>query len=869
MARLNPFIRPVVAAFALSASFACGGGSCGGCSSNPDYVYPSRQDVDTLPVPDAVKVRLTRDGVQFLEDALPALMAQALADQGGQNGALVIDVPGTTFPFNQDPIEGSITIADGENGTPNSTATVYTEAFDERLSLSLTDDRDGLRITITDLQIGLDVIAAGDVGLSIFGQRLTGIDAACVLGNGNSGPPAHAVRVTVDIDLYPSVDNAHMLDFDISMRNFSIDGFDVRVHAGTDWQCADGDLCLPWFLGGQCLDNSSFECEEVLCPALDGLFNIGENLFDLLEPALSPLFADLGEALVNNLAPETPLRSDMQMETGALIADLASLRRANPLGVHTAAMPGAFAVDCDDRAPGECEDSEHAGMDIALQLGFEAVVDAPEEFPNGCVRIGDTLPQFPAPEPYALPPTWTDGNGDPQNYAIGMALSEAGLNQLGWSLFTSGTLCIDLASAEIGLLTGNSMTLNSGMFGLLAGEILAIAGPTAPVMVRLRPTSSPVFDILPGAGPNDDQMKLTLSEFKMEVFVGVDRRFIRAFATLLDMDMTLRLSPEADENGEPIVVIQVSDGPNVGNFQMVYDEPIAGSDLGSTLPALLDVVLGTLLQDALRFDVNLGEALTDALGVPVAAAITHVETRGDEGSELALYTSLRAGEAIPMRSAMDPVIAHIDEGSLLERKGQRWVATGRLAVQLANTEGLEYSTRVDGGPWRVWTQPDADGVLWVRQPRLMLGASHRVELRVRHVGDWSETPQLLPPLFVNTDAYAPTLSVLPKPEGWQIAIDDLGGTDGVVLLVRSEDDDQFSALDSADIERDDLQPGERLEIVAQDRFGRRSAPVHVDRPRPGTERDLPPQAASGCNGTGLGSWLLLLPLWGLRRRRLT
>jgi len=189
-----------------------------------------------------------------------------------------------------------------------------------------------------------------------------------------------------------------------------------------------------------------------------------------------------------------------------------------------------------------------------------------------------------------------------------------------------------------------------------------------------------------------------------------------------------------------------------------------------------------------------------------------------------------------------------------------------LAVQVANTDGLEYSSRVDGGPWRVWTEPGVDGVLWVRQPRLMLGASHRVELRVRHVGDWSETPRMLPPLFVNTDAYAPTLSVLPKPEGWQIAIDDLGGTDGVELLVRGEDDEQFRPLASADIDRADLQPGERLEIVAQDRFGRRSTPVHVDRPRPGTDRQLPPQATSGCDGTGLGAWLLLLPLW-LRRRR--
>ena len=35
----------------------------------------------------------------------------------------------------------------------------------------------------------------------------------------------------------------------------------------------------------------------------------------------------------------------------------------------------------------------------------------------------------------------------------------------------------------------DARALSSGMFGLLAGEIMALAGPSAPVMVRLRPTT--------------------------------------------------------------------------------------------------------------------------------------------------------------------------------------------------------------------------------------------------------------------------------------------------------------------------------------------------------------------------------------------
>ena len=46
-------------AAALILAVGCGGGGCGGCSSNEAYTYPSRPAVDTVPVADAMKLRLT------------------------------------------------------------------------------------------------------------------------------------------------------------------------------------------------------------------------------------------------------------------------------------------------------------------------------------------------------------------------------------------------------------------------------------------------------------------------------------------------------------------------------------------------------------------------------------------------------------------------------------------------------------------------------------------------------------------------------------------------------------------------------------------------------------------------------------------
>jgi hypothetical protein len=607
----------------------------------------------------------------------------------------------------------------------------------------------------------------------------------------------------------------------------------------------------------------------VLCPALNGIFNVVERLIEVIEPALTPILTQLGEFLVNNLVPPTPLLSDSQMRPGDLMADLPSLQRAKPVGIHAAAMGGAFAVNCDDRDPGACEDSDSVGMDIAMQLGFEAVVEEDAEFPAGCIQIGDELPRFSAPTPVTLPPRWEDANGNRHRYAVGFGLAESGLNQLGWALFTSGVLCIDISTADMGTLTGDASLLTTGIFGLLAGEILALAGPEAPVLIRLRPTAEPRFDMIAGAGPREPQMSMAIEQMKMEVFIGIDRRFVRAFAVMMDIDMALQLSPEADQEGNPVLVIQVADGPNVGNFEVVYDEPVAGSDLGATLPALIDLVMGNFLQDALRFEIDLGATLTEALGTPVNASVDHVEVRGAQGDELVIYANLATGERIPSTIRLMPSVIRWDRASLLARDSGVVKASGEVRLQINDHEDLAFSYRVDGGPWRSWRQADEAGWLTVGQPKLALVGRHRIELRARPNGDWRATPTNLPAVTIRTSALPPEVRLRETANGWDIFVLHAGAAGSTTLLVRWGEEEELTPLDRSFIERAELAPGSRVEIIAEDGFGRRSAParIEVGRPLPAPIAKAP-SAASGCSAVGGGS-LLLLGLLGLRRRRLT
>ena len=61
------------------------------------------------------------------------------------------------------------------------------------------------------------------------------------------------------------------------------------------------------------------------------------------------------------------------------------------------------------------------------------------------------------------------------------------MNQLTWALYSSGLICIDVDSAQIEALTGQAGLLSTGTFGLIAGEIVSIAGAMLPFWCECAP----------------------------------------------------------------------------------------------------------------------------------------------------------------------------------------------------------------------------------------------------------------------------------------------------------------------------------------------------------------------------------------------
>ena len=69
-----------------------------------------------------------------------------------------------------------------------------------------------------------------------------------------------------------------------------------------------------------------------------------ERLIEVIEPALTPVLTQLGEFIVNNLVPPTPLRVDMQMSTGDLIA-------VKPGVVYFGTEHARVYIGCDHGSP--------------------------------------------------------------------------------------------------------------------------------------------------------------------------------------------------------------------------------------------------------------------------------------------------------------------------------------------------------------------------------------------------------------------------------------------------------------------------------------------------------------------------------------
>jgi hypothetical protein len=850
-------------AVALLLSISCGGGcsgggGCGGCGDG-SYQYP----IDDPNRPDAilqnesVRVRITQDFLDFIRPQIPGL----IRSQVGQGSGVTIDSDGVVhIPI---PDADLFDIGVAEARLREGEALLWLDDIQNRLTINF-EEPNYVHLVISNLRLGVRLDLREDVAGTTSSCPIEGD-----LGPFGPGPLTHAAEVSMDAIIDPGVGPSpdYQLDVRVNVGDAEINELDVHVgDYCAESQCQD--CVLDVF--GECLDpgGTCAEC-HIFCGGLtDGLLSLATALIDLIKPLLNQLLRPVVENLVENALNDLNGNS-AKLETQISLADLAgieALKAANPMGVLIAPEPGRFPV-----------------LDRGRGLGMEITVDGGAEGPIAdCIGELDDFVATRGPVPDLM---GADMMGRP--YHVGATLASSFLNQVLYAAHRSGSLCIKLGSEDVRELTGGQFTLNASLLSILASDLAKLAEDTAPVIIELKPRKPGWVEFGSGEliGPDmngkdiyDWLIKLNLDELGVAFHVQMHDRYVRVFEVTASIFVGLNINILPDNSLE-IAVGEL----RIDKFNETFNELFPNADFAEVLPTLLDLALGAFLNQALVFDVDVTNAVSDALGgAPIYMRINELFRDGVQEDYLTLTITFSDQPGAPLSLAAQTVASLHEEPQLIERLDGVNRATGRVRLNVADPS-LEYQVRVDAGLWRIAMMPRADGTLLVDDAKLKMPGHHHIEVRARYPKDYQTLDPTPVKLEATVDPVAPRIAAEIGDTAVLARIDDTLTRDGSTLrLLARTNDDWFEAPVIAMSETSahgaidllGLGAAEAIELKAIDAAGNESRIVRL---RLGLSASEETQAGCACTATerssGSWAWSLLAALamfrsiGAVRRRR--
>lgn len=858
------------AVVSLLTAMSCGGGSCGGggCTGCGDGSYefpdgdPSRPDA--VVQDDVLRVRITQDFLDFIRPQLPAVIGSQLANQGGgmyvdANNILHIPLPDTTL--------FDIGVAEAE--MRDSEALLWLDDLTDRLDLQF-EEPNGARLTIDMIRIGLDIRLK---------ENVIGADSSCpVFGDLGSGPLKHAAEISVNALIDPGVgpDPDYDLDIRFALDAIALDDLAVDVPGGSVYcqepECQDCAVSIA----GTCLDPGG-RCNEchIFCGGItNAVVSLANSLIDLLRPLLNSLLRPVLQNIIGDVLNDLN-GSSAKIETQLDLASLAgidALRAANPIGLFAAPNPGRFPV----------VNRNGLGMEITMSSGTEAEI-AP------C--IGELDPFLPMPGPVPEPPA-TDSRNRP--YHLWTTFGSTYINQFLYTAHRSGTLCMKLSSEDIRELTGGSFTLNASLLSLLASDLSKVATDRAPVILEIKPRTPGFMELGTGEVIGMDAMgndlydwlmKLNIEDIGVAFHVFMHDRYVRVFEVTTDVFIGLNVNILPDNTLE----VEVGE-LRIDDFAEEFNELLPNADFEEILPTLLDLALGAFLNDSLRFDLDITDAVSDALGgAPIFLRVNELHRDGVQEDYLSMTLTMTSSRTTNLTLAAQTIARlHPSEDGLVERLDGVRRPTGRVRIIVGeglhydDQTALEYQVRVDGGLWRAARPARPDGTLFVEDPKLKMPGRHVIEVRSRYIGDYTSLDVTPVAIDAVVDPFAPQIRALHDADAIAIDVVDLDTLDLTKLELEARRDDGTwyavavkpwdDGTARAFIGYGELGDAEVLSLRARDPAGNESAVATV---RLGLTSEPAAETTSGCACTGeqrrapSASWLLvgLLGFGLLRRRR--
>lgn len=794
------FLR--LSVFGLLFAISCGGGTCGGsggCGGCGDGSYtfpegdPSRPDA--VVQDEVVRVRVNQDFLDFVRPQLPDLIASQFADPAT---GFYVDADNVLHIPLPDIDAFDIGIADAR--LRQAEALLFLDDLDNNLDLQF-EEPNGARLTIDRIRLGISARIKEDV---------LGTTSSCPiygdLGPRDPGGQPHAAEISIEALIDPGVGPRPDYDLDIRVNvdNVAINDLDVDVASSgspNGGYCAEPECrdCAVE-VAGTCLDPGG-RCAEcrIFCGGVTNVVvDLATALIDLIRPLLNSILTPIVENLLGDALNDfngNSAKVETQVDLAAL-AGIDVLRNANPLGVLVAPTPGRFPVL--DRGTGR-------GMEITLNGGTEGEIAE-------CVgALADFAPnKGPVPDPPA-----TDSST--RAYHLFSTFASSFINQSLFSLHRNGTLCLRLGSQDVRELTGGAFTLNASLLSILASDISQLADDTAPVIIELKPRKPAFLDLGTGELTGQDAegnniydwlLKMRLEDLGVAFHVFMHDRYVRVFEVTSDVFVGLNIVVLPDNR------LEIALGElRIDDFNETFNEILPNADFAELLPTLLDLALGAVLNQSLTFDLDITNAVSDALGgAPLFLRVNDIYRDGVQEDYLSLtltFTSSAGGNL--MVAADTQARLHEDDG-MLHYGDARRETTGRIRLDVGSYpgEGLEYQVRVDQGLWRAPVRPDDNGTIAVSDAKLRMAGRHAVEVRARFADDYRSLDPTPAQLEVLVDPDPPKLRTRMISEGLEVYLSDALTEDGakLVLAARAQGQADWRQLPVLATE-----PGEAVAVI--------------------------------------------------------
>ncbi|MEM9068982.1 MAG: MYXO-CTERM sorting domain-containing protein [Myxococcota bacterium] len=815
----------ILAVFMLTA---CGGGGCGceGCGVAP---IPGGFKIEER-VANSTQIRLTENGIAWLEDNADALVALLLPE------GLAFEIPETAedidnpIPFLPDI---RVTICPGGG--------CFIMGEIESLDLQPMEPN-RLRANIS-VRLRTQDAAGAPAPLPI-----RALGSTCRIPIDTTGGSRDFVTIQADIDLEEETEAARAGYTKIVIAEARLaDGASIENDDIGSASCSGllGAILGPVInlLRGTIVDQIEGQVSGLLQDAIDDQLCTTQGEFgcptgtvadDPADPDAVCRFSAGGECV------PLLLGLDGQGDLGA-----AFLSSVSP-GTHA---PGQFLL----AAGGEGE-AVNNGMSVFMFGGFLGTSRDFSTTPaqNPCV------PAIPPPPIPTIPRVATfRGNSVPglaTDPHVGIGLSESFLDHAGYGMYDAGLLCI-------GAGTPLAQELSTGLFSLLVPSLGRLAFPerNAPLAILLRPQTPLDFEV--GAGTEEDPLlAANLERLQIDFYVWSSERFVRFMTFESDFSIPINL---AVRDGEIVPEIL---GLNASNSS-VSNQEVLLTENPEMLAGVIEDILSTFA--SMAFGDLGGFELPEIMGLELQVpdgGIRGIEEGGEEF--LGIFANLAvAGGPMPLSAPVDTFVevspVQLDPSVMtIENWGNGEIPSVLLELDASGPEGVEYeySVRLDGMQWSDWT---TEREFEFSSRTLLFQAHHTLEARARVAGE---------PLSVDlTPAMADVLVDILEPE---VELERVTG--GVMvtgfdviseqLLVRFREAEGIWS-DWAVLQEDHLigTDTENLEVEIQDEAGNvGSASSALIRGRPN------PAGGGGCACSVPGQddnrpagGLLLLALFGL------